>query len=217
MTSALIASALHLDRVAIKALRISDVYSLHRVVYNLFEDVRSPDEKIESVSSGILWADQGGDFQGRKILLLSNRAPIPRISGQHGIVVSKVIAPEFLNHNSYRFKVIVNPTRRSNANRNLLPIKGREEIAKWFLDRAPTSWGFSALPSNLQIDRTQTLQFQAKSNRTVTLAQAHIQGILSVTDVDRFRLSFATGIGRGRAFGCGLLQIVPNINNHFTN
>ncbi|TVS17243.1 MAG: type I-E CRISPR-associated protein Cas6/Cse3/CasE, partial [Gammaproteobacteria bacterium] len=34
-----IASILQLDRRAVKALRITDAYSLHRVVYSLYPDV----------------------------------------------------------------------------------------------------------------------------------------------------------------------------------
>ena len=41
----MIASVLHLDRRDIKALRITDPYSLHRVVYSLYDDVRSAEEK----------------------------------------------------------------------------------------------------------------------------------------------------------------------------
>src|SRR5690606_6883771 len=66
----LIASVLHLDRRAVKALRITDPYSLHRVIYSLYPDVRSEAAKAASEASGILYADQGGDFYGRKILLL---------------------------------------------------------------------------------------------------------------------------------------------------
>ena len=38
---------------------------------------------------------------------------------------------------------------------------------------------------------------------------ATLKGELRVTDLDYFRQSFLQGIGRGRAFGFGLLQIVP--------
>ena len=63
----LIASVLHLDRAAIKALRVTDLYSLHRVVYSLYPDVRSETDKADSASSGILYADLGGDIRGRRI------------------------------------------------------------------------------------------------------------------------------------------------------
>ena len=48
-----------------------------------------------------------------------------------------------------------------------------------------------------------------KDNSKVTLSQADLRGTLEVTDKDIFSESFANGIGRGRAFGCGLLQIIP--------
>ncbi len=41
----LYASVLHLDRHSIQALKVTDPYSLHRVVYSLFDDVRSEASK----------------------------------------------------------------------------------------------------------------------------------------------------------------------------
>ena len=66
----MIASVLHLSRADVKALKITDAYSLHIAVYSLFDDIRTENEKQKSVPSGILYADKGGDFHGRKILLL---------------------------------------------------------------------------------------------------------------------------------------------------
>lgn len=213
----LVASVLHLDRQAIKALRITDPYSLHRVVYSLFADVRSSSEKSTSQPSGLLYADQGGDHNGRKILLLSDRAPTPKVDSLYGEVETRVIPDTFLDHKHYRFKVIVNPTRRDSASQKLVPVKGREAVAQWFLERAPSSWGFSASAEHLQIDRIDVLQFKDKNQSEVTMAQAHVQGQLTVTDSEKFHHSFTTGIGRGRAFGCGLLQIVPIIDKPLKN
>lgn len=205
----LIVSVLHLDRRAVKALRITDLYSLHRVVYSLFDDVRSAEEKAAGHSSGILYADQGGDHEGRKILLLAHRMPASHVDGQYGRVVSRIVPEDFLNHERYRFQLIINPTKRDYASGKLVPIKDRASIAQWFIDRAPQSWGFSVSVEHLQIDRVEVQQFTDKAQRTITSARAHIQGQLTVTDPARFRHSFAHGIGRGRTFGCGLLRIVP--------
>ncbi len=215
MTDSLIASVLHLDRKAVKALKVTDPYSLHRVVYSLYADVRSDLEKSTSHASGIVWADQGGDFSGRRILMLSNRSPAEKVQGLYGEVASKAVGSGFLNHASYRFNVLVNPTRRDSASGKLLPVKGREAIAAWFTERAAKSWGFTIMPEQLQVDRVRVLQFNSKAQHPVTLAQAQLQGALTVTDPARFRQSFAQGIGRGRAFGCGLLQIVPMMDNPF--
>lgn len=214
MSTSLIASVLHLDRRAIQALRITDSYSLHRVVYSLYADVRSDADKTASQASGILYADQGGDFQGRRILMLSNREPAPCLDGAYGEVRSKPIPADFLEHERYRFKVIVNPTRRANASGKLVPVKRREAVGQWFCERAE-SWGFRVDAERLQVERIEVLRFPDKHQHPVTIAQAHVQGQFVVTDRNRFRLAFGQGIGRARAFGCGLLQIVPLIDNPF--
>lgn len=211
----LIASVLHLDRQAVQALRITDPYSLHRVVYGLYPDVRDAAAKAASQSSGILWADQGGNLQGRKILLLADRTPAKQAEGGHGQVQSQAIADEFMGHERYRFKVIVNPTWRDSASGKLMPVKGREAVAAWFTERGPASWGFSVASEVLQVERIEVLQFRDKAQRHVILAQAHVSGQLQVTDRAQFQKSFSRGIGRGRSFGCGLLQIVPLLNSHF--
>ena len=132
----LTASVLHLDRAAVKALRITDPYSLHRVVYSLYEDQRDDAGKAGSQSSGILYADQGGDFNGRKILLLANRPPASAVEGRYGSVNSRAIPDGFLENEQYRFKVIINPTRRDSVSRKLVPVKGRDAVAQWFLEKS---------------------------------------------------------------------------------
>jgi len=212
----MIASVLHLDRKAIRALRVTDPYSLHRVVYSLYEDVRLADDKAASAASGILYADQGGDHTGRNVLMLADRAPTDSVDGRHGQVQSKVVPDNFLQHPQYRFKVIVNPTKRDSASRKLVPVCGREYVAAWFTDRAASSWGFTVSAAHLQVERIDVQQFKDKQRRQVTIAQAHVQGLLSITDQDQFKKSFTRGIGRARAYGCGLLQMVPIIDNPFS-
>jgi CRISPR system Cascade subunit CasE len=216
MSETLYASVLHLDRRAVKSLKITDPYSVHRVVYSLFEDIRSDPDKHGSTSSGIVYADQGGDFHSRKILILSNRLPAIPEKRECGRVESREIPPDFLNADRYRFTTTVNPCRRNNATGKLVPVKGRDAIAAWFCRRGQESWGFEVVENRLQVDRVEVLRFSGKNGRRITIARATLQGMLRVTDRPRFQQSFARGIGRGRAFGCGLLQIVPLAFNPFT-
>ncbi|NIF24015.1 type I-E CRISPR-associated protein Cas6/Cse3/CasE [Candidatus Pantoea multigeneris] len=212
----LFASALHLDRTAVKALKMTDTYSLHRVVYSLFSDERSDTEKNSNVQSGIVYADQGGDFQHRKVLIVSNRPPATNIDGKYGMVLIKPISDTFLSHTHYCFKVQVNPVRKDKKSGKRIAVKGRAAIADWFLKRATDSWGFQVTPQTLQIEAIDVLRFEGKSGRLVTIGKAHVQGQLTVINSQQFRNSFKNGIGKGRAFGCGLLQIVPIIDNLFT-
>ena len=206
------ASVLRLDRAAVKALKVTDLYSLHRVVYSLFDDVRTEAEKQSDQSSGIQWVDKGGDHLARQILILSNREPRPCV---HGQLESKTLSDMFLDHQHYRFAVTICPTRRDSQSRKLVPVKGRGAIADWFCERAPISWGFVVDPGRLQVDDVKVQNFKGKQGVPVTLQQASLNGFLSVSDRSLFQESFRYGIGRGRSFGCGLLQIVPVIENPF--
>lgn len=48
-----------------------------------------------------------------------------------------------------------------------------------------------------------------KKKTQVTLRRTVFQGVLEVTDADVFQQSLVQGIGRGKAYGCGLLTIAP--------
>ena len=203
----LFASMLNLDSEACKKLNIKDVYSLHRVVYSLFDDVRTDMEKSANISSGIQWVDKGGDALGRKILILSNRKPRDQIDDPYIHMVTKPMPENFLSHPRYRFEVIVNPTCRHPKSGKLVPVKGRGEIHTWFVRRSEDHWGFKVSQPHLCVGNIEVIQFQSK--HWITLQQAKISGYLDVVDAKDFSHSVNFGIGRGRSFGCGLLQLVP--------
>jgi CRISPR system Cascade subunit CasE len=200
------ASVLRLSRTDMKTLNIRDAYALHKVVYGLFEDVRTDAEKQSSAASGIAYVDKGGDFETRQILMLSNRKP--HQTPQFGEVQTRPIHTGFLAHERYAFEVILNPSKRDKKTGKVVPIRGRDGIEQWFMARAPKSWGFSVHPENLQIGHVSVQSFE-KSGKSITHGSAALKGELTVIDRDNFIQSFIQGIGRGRAFGFGLLQIVP--------
>jgi CRISPR system Cascade subunit CasE len=202
----LYAAVLRLSRHDVKTLKITDAYSLHRVVYDLFEDVRSNQQKQASLPSGILYADKGGDFHSRRILMLANRQP--NLTPDHGEVECKVINAAFLQYPRYAFEVTVNPSKRDKQTGKIIAVRGREAITGWFIERAEKSWGFKVNPNNLQIEKMAVQTFK-KDGQIVTHGSATLKGELYVADHEKFKQSFRQGIGRGRAFGFGLLQIVP--------
>lgn len=204
----MIASVLRLNRSDIKALRITDAYSLHRVVYSLYDDVRSAAEKQASVPSGILYVDKGGDGNTRNILLLANRSPR---NPRYGQLESKIVPDIFLQHGNYAFEVTINPSKRDKGSGKTVVVSGRAEVAQWFVAKAPLSWGFTVKPQHLQIQNMSVKVFE-KGAHTITQGSVSLKGELEVTNRNQFIRSFTQGIGRGRAFGFGLLQIVPIIN-----
>jgi CRISPR system Cascade subunit CasE len=143
--------------------------------------------------------------------MLSNRKP--HQTPQFGEVQTKPIHKSFLTHERYAFDITLNPTKREQNKCDkqagkVVAIKGHNDITAWFIARAPQSWGFAVTAEHLQVGKVSVQVFE-KEGRTVTHGSATLTGELIVADRDRFIQSFTCGIGRGRAFGFGLLQIVP--------
>lgn len=185
-----------------KALRITDTYSLHRVVYGLFDDVR---EGKREKGSGILFADLGGDRYGRQLLILSDRQPREPEYGE--FVRTEPIPEAFFGFSAYRFETVVNPVKRDSRTQKRTPLRSREEVTRWFVDKAP-SWGFEVPEASLQVADV-TADIFTKGEHQITLGKARVTGALSVIDKERFTQSVCRGIGHGKAFGCGLLQVAP--------
>jgi len=191
----MIASVLRLNRSDCKALKITDAYSIHRVVYDLF-----PGE-----SRDFLFADKGGDFNARQILILSERSPeTPRF----GEIESKQIPEGFLGYEHYGFEVTLNPTKRDKQTGKTIAVRGQENLHRWFIDKAPIL-GFKVAPESMEVRHAGVQTFDLGNGKVVTHNTATFIGKLRVTDRAKFQNSFCKGIGRGKGFGFGLFQIIP--------
>jgi CRISPR system Cascade subunit CasE len=202
----MIASVLHISRADYEKIRennkgVFDTYTLHKIVYSLF-----PRETTEETRS-FLFAYKGGDFYEKRILLLSKNKPA---EPEYGTIESKEIPPDFLSQNLYGFEVQVNPVRRDSKSGKIIPVRGKDELLKWFSDKAP-SFGFEVVPDSLSVSDTDVLKFN-KEGHAVVLGKAVFVGKLKVTDRQLFISTFENGLGREKAFGFGLFQIVPLTN-----
>jgi len=202
----MIATVLKLSHSDCKSLKIIDPYSIHRTVYSLFP-------KDGDRERDFLFADKGGDFNERRILILSKRLPL---HPEYGTVESKMIPESFFNWDTYGFEVRLNPTKREKSGGKIVPVQGtekqdsymkKEKLLKWFCAKSE-SWGFGTDHDSLQIQSTDVQAFE-KDNRQITQNSATFIGKLRVKDRSLFIKSFEEGIGRGKSFGFGLLELVP--------
>lgn len=194
-------SCYQLDHNDILKLKVFDSYGVHRIVYDLFEPGRQPGEQT---SAGILHADLGEKKGKRQILILSNREPAIPLYGK---IEKKVIPDVFFDYKTYRFAITINPVKRNNQSGKIEPIKGRDAIESWFMEKAG-SYGFDVVPRSIQNMDIKVDKFK-KGDSYVILAKANINGLLEVTDKELFSRAVHHGLGRGKAFGCGLLRLVP--------
>lgn len=189
----MIASIFTLDTKTLRTLGPIDDYTIHRLVYDIF-----PEKERTFLYYQYPYATRGGT----RILLLSTEQPkVPNL----GTITSKQVPTSFLERNYYGFKVRLNPVIRSrNQARSII---GKEELISWFLSKQER-WGFQVDPDRLELTDIGVTRIQ-KSDNTLIFNECTFSGVLRVEDKDLFMRSFTQGIGRGKGFGFGLLQLQP--------
>ncbi len=193
----MIATVWRLSRSDCKILRVTDPYSIHRIVYSLFP-------KKEGKSRNFLFADKGGTFNERIILILSEEQPEKPAYGE---LLSKEIPKSFLHQDHYGFEVVINPVIRDSKTGKIIPIRGKNALLQWFIQKSP-AYGFYVDEDSLSVSETNIIRFK-KDSKEVVLGKAKFTGKLIVIDRELFIKSFSNGLGRAKSFGFGLLQIVP--------
>lgn len=134
----------------------------------------------------------------------------------------------------WRFRITVNPVQSA-----INPIKGRRgkvrtlitptDQKKWLIQQAK-KYGFSLenrdklskdpFEDDLFDDEPMSqyyfeivqkiwFDFYKKGHNKVSLLAVTYEGILKITDVKLFKESLINGIGREKAYGCGLMTIMP--------
>lgn len=193
----MIATVWRLSRSDCKILRVTDPYSIHRIVYSLFP-------KKEGRSRDFLFVDKGGTFNERVILILSEEQPEKPAYGE---LLSKEIPKSFLHQDHYGFEVVINPVIRDSKSGKIISIREKDALLQWFTQKSST-YGFTVDNNSLSVSETNIIRFK-KDSKEVVLGKAKFIGKLTVIDRELFIKSFSNGLGRAKAFGFGLLQIVP--------
>ncbi|MCD8096438.1 MAG: type I-E CRISPR-associated protein Cas6/Cse3/CasE [Lachnospiraceae bacterium] len=123
---------------------------------------------------------------------------------------------------NWHFRLTANPTRSSAAEagsggrgkvHNHVTI---EQQKKWLMDRAE-SHGFRLNEDDFTITFREWNVFHKKGNRgpKVSILSVTYEGNLTVTDTEQFCDTLTEGIGRGKAYGMGMLTVAtPRGNNH---
>lgn len=114
------------------------------------------------------------------------------------------------------FRLQANPVRSSSKDKEGASGRGKvfahvtqAQQKQWLLSRAQAC-GFTLAEDAFDVVHTQWKRFPKGSGdrREVTLRTATFEGVLTVTDAERFKQALVTGIGRAKAYGCGLMTIM---------
>ena len=195
---------LFLDAAALRKGNIRDDYSIHRLVYSLFP--------LEQERSRFLYADKGSVRGGRLLLVLSEKEP--NVPGNITSATT-IISENFFRFSDYRFEIDLNPVKKEKESGKRRAVTGQLDLLNWFIAHSG-KWGFQADARSLEVSIKPVRQF-SKDGTVCTFNHAFFRGRLHVTDQEKFRESFFAGLGHGKAFGFGLLQLLPVSNATIIN
>lgn len=112
-----------------------------------------------------------------------------------------------------RFRLAANPTWscKSGGGENRGTVRAHttpEHQAAWLM-RKCDACGFSLAQNQFSVVSSRWLRFRkgGQNGRTASMLEAVFDGILTITDAAAFRRTLTEGIGRGKAFGMGLITV----------
>ena len=117
----------------------------------------------------------------------------------------------------WQFRLTANPTKsckdpKAPAERgSVMAHCSTKHQKQWLLDRA-AKHGFALREEEFTVTRVQWQHFAKHGTRPVTLLAVTYEGVLQVTDPEQFRALLCQGMGRGKAYGLGLMTVMRGGN-----
>ena len=117
-----------------------------------------------------------------------------------------------------KFKIKLNTVRaykdekNSNKRGRIMPVPN-EKLNEFLIDKA-TRNGFEVKLGEFEISKIDKEYFmhtdkgEEKKSRK-NLVSATYEGLLTITDLEKFKIALINGIGKKKAYGCGFLTIIP--------
>ena len=190
---------------------LANPYQLHRTLMSGFPETLSEGERV-------LHRLETDPRSGSIIVLVQSQTPPDwshLANGQEYLLdapATKQFEPTLIHGQQLRFRLRANPTAKTWSERNpvkktRVPLVHEEKQIAW-LERKGTHHGFRILEQ--RISHTETHRGRKRrGGATIMLYTIQFDGILQVTDAEKFADALASGIGPAKAFGCGLLSIAP--------
>ncbi|MFC6356066.1 type I-E CRISPR-associated protein Cas6/Cse3/CasE [Luethyella okanaganae] len=198
---------------------LSSPHAMHAAVLAGFPEPESGSER-----GRILWRlDSGGP---RAVLYISSpdqpdlehlneQAGWPSLISWESRPYSQFLA-QLATGQEWAFRLTANPVRnvRVQAGQRGKPlghVTPSQQLG-WLLERENAA-GFAVMrnaggEASVGVTRRETLNFR-RGTAAVTLRIATFDGILTVSDRERFIHTLTHGLGRAKGYGCGLLTVAP--------
>lgn len=176
-----------------------------------------PDEIDQALRTRKLWRID--KLKGRYYLLVvSPSKPNLKLLERYGVPASARTKSydAFLNALEVgmraRFRVTLNPVIAvkdgTKARGRTMPHVTLEHQMQFLLDRDEKN-GFALNKNEFSVVERSYQPFKKANNKTIQLSKVTYEGILTITDKNQFIKTLTEGFGKKKAYGFGLMTIIP--------
>lgn len=152
------------------------------------------------------------------LLLSQDRPDFTHLSDQIGDPVIPVQTKDYdpllnriVNDSTWRFRLTANPVVHIPGEKNQ---RGKVEAVtvtarqrEWLIHKAQHH-GFQVALNQFDVVRSEWKIFRNKG-KSVSILSVTFEGVLKVTSADDMKQALIKGIGRGKAYGMGMLTVMP--------
>ena len=204
---------MYLSRIAIDLLNrntlraLDNLEIMHGIVESCFGEV----------TERVLW--RLDELKGETYLLLlsTSKPDFARLAAQIGkpgnsgeIRDYEPLLKRTVADTTWRFRLKANPVMsvpgKLNHRGKIKAITIAAHQRSW-LERQGKNHGFTVVPDQFDVVRSEWHIFRNKG-RTISLLGVTFEGVLTITDTELFQKAMKEGIGRGKAYGMGMLTVV---------
>ena len=178
-------------------------------------------DEIGEIRSRKLWRID--TIEGKEYLIIvSQEKPILEKLEKYGVPTTGQIKDyrKFLDAleegKTYIFRTSLNPCKSISQGRTVTGVRGRvvpclavEDQMNYLLDRTEKN-GFSIdIENGVKIVERRNDILKKKGEKSIRLVKATYEGLLTITDLDKFKNLLKSGLGKKKAYGFGLFTVVP--------
>lgn len=166
-----------------------------------------------------LWRVDGLNSQCCLLVLSPDQPDFTRLVEQYGFPSRKdacetrdytALLNKIQAGQTWRFRLKANPVRavkEEGKDRGVIMAHVTTQQQKeWLLSKAEQH-GFALEMAHFEVVHTQWLRFYKGRGHQVTLRTATFEGFLTVTHPETLKTALLEGIGRAKAYGCGLMTL----------
>ena len=191
----------------------------HLGAYHKWVEDSFPSELEAGCRSRKLWRiDQlGNDCY---LLILSREKPDLEKLEKYGVKGSaetkdySALLDQLQTGDKLRFRLVLNPVKSLSSGKEsgkrgrVIPLVTADQQLEYLKERA-VQHGFSVNDEEIMLTGRSFELLRRKNQKPLKICMAAYGGLLRIEDLELFKLALVNGIGKKKAYGCGLLTVIP--------